>query len=231
MPLVVLLTSIFATLSILSAVLISPRFGSRYVASLWGRCIAWITPIRVKVSGAEHLREGQSYVITSNHQSQYDIPVIYGWLKLDLKWVIKKELRKIPGIGIGCEKLGHIFVDRKNPDQARGAINKALDGIKDGIGILFFPEGTRSADGQLKSFKKGAFRVALVQGLPVLPVTLKGTWDILPARTFKLFPGRAEMIIHSPIETKDMDMDDLNRLMAMTRKQIAEPLGPPDGTT
>ena len=141
------------------------------------------------------------------------------WLKLDLKWVMKQELRKLPAIGIGCEKAGHIFIDRRNPQQAAKAITEALERLGTGIGILFFPEGTRSPDGHLLTFKKGAFRTAIDQQMPLLPVTLVGTRDILPARTLRLCPGKARMVIHPPIETEGLTVDDyLERSGGPTRQ-------------
>ena len=223
-PLVALLTLVFSTLTIVSAALVNPHFASRVFAVTWARLAAFLTPIRVDVEGAEHARRERSYVVASNHQSQYDILVIYGWLKLDLKWVMKQELRKIPGIGIGCEKAGHIFVERRNPKQAAQAINEALERLGEGIGILFFPEGTRSPDGRLLRFKKGAFHTAIDAQIPLLPVTVVGTRDILPARSLRLFPGRARMIIHPPIETAGKTLDDLDGLMAQTREVIESAL-------
>jgi 1-acyl-sn-glycerol-3-phosphate acyltransferase len=154
----------------------------------------------------------------------YDILVIYGFLALDLKWVMKKELRKIPGIGIGCEKAGHIFVERKNPKQAAQAIGEALERLGEGIGLLFFPEGTRSIDGHLLPFKKGAFRTAIDQQIPILPVTLVGTRDVLPAKTVSLFPGRVRMVIHPPIETAGMSVDQVGELMQSSRARIMSAL-------
>lgn len=221
MPLVLVITFLGASLSVLFAILVNPHFASRHFAARWARWIAWCTPIRVSVEGAEHADRSRGYVVVSNHQSQYDILALYGWLDLDLKWVMKKELRKIPGIGIGCEKVGHIFVDRKRPEKARAAINKALKVLGNGIGILFFPEGTRSLDGRMLPFKKGAFRVALEQDLPILPVTLVGTRDILPAKTLRLFPGKIRVVIHPEIPTKDMTVDDMKTLMTQTRSVIS----------
>jgi 1-acyl-sn-glycerol-3-phosphate acyltransferase len=157
----------------------------------------------------------------------YDILVIYGWLKLDLKWVMKKELRKIPGIGLGCEKAGHIFVERRNPKQAAKAISEAMKRLGNGIGVLFFPEGTRSLDGRLLPFKKGAFRLALDQDIPILPVTLVGTRDILPAKTLSLFPGKARMVIHPVVEPGGRTLAQMDELMAETRQAINSAL-PPD---
>jgi 1-acyl-sn-glycerol-3-phosphate acyltransferase len=220
LPLVALLTLVFSTLTILAAWLVNPQVASRVFAVNWARICAAITPMRVHVEGAEHAQRDRSYIVASNHQSQYDILVVYGWLQLDLKWVMKQELRKIPAIGIGCEKAGHIFIERRNPKQAAAAINAALKRLGDGVGILFFPEGTRSADGRLLPFKKGAFRTAIDQQVPLLPVTVVGTRDILPARSLRLFPGSAKLIIHAPIETAGMTVDQVDELMARARETI-----------
>lgn len=208
-PLVIVLTLLFSTLTIIFATLVNPEWASRVFAVTWAKTLAYLSPVWVTVEGAEHAHQGQSYVVAINHQSMYDILVVYGWLRLDLKWVIKKELRKVPGIGLGCEKAGHIFVDRRNPKQASKAIREALARLSDGVGILFFPEGTRSLDGHLLKFKKGAFFLAKEQGLPVLPVTLIGTRDVLPARSLKPFPGAIRMVIHPPIEPEGKDVDQL----------------------
>jgi len=220
-PLALLLTLLFSTLTVIFSVLVSPRFASRVVAATWARLLAWLIPLSVTVEGDENAQNDRSYIVVCNHQSSIDILVVYGWLMLDLKWVIKQELRKIPGIGIGCEKVGHIFVDRKNPDHARQAIAEALERLDHGIGILFFTEGTRSLDGKLLPFKKGAFRTAIEQQLPVLPVTLIGTRDILPSKSLKPFPGRARLVIHPAIETNGMSHEQMDDLMNRVKKTIS----------
>ena len=226
-PIVMVLTVIFSTLTVVFATLVSPHFASRVFAVTWAKLAAWLTPVRVTVDGSEFAEPDRSYVVACNHQSMYDILVVYGWLRLDLKWVMKKELRKMPAIGIGCEKAGHIFVERRNPKQAAKAITEALERLGNGIGILFFPEGTRSLDGHLLPFKKGAFRTAIDQQIPLLPVTVVGTRDILPAKSLRLFPGSARLVIHPAIETRGMTLDDMEELMATTRSTIASAL-PPD---
>lgn len=221
LPLVAVLTVLASTLSVLAAITISPNWASRHVAARWARLLAKLTPVAITVEGVEHARPSQSYVVVANHQSQYDILLLYGWLDLDLKWVMKKELRKVPGIGIGCEKVGHIFVDRLRPAAAKQAIADALDRLGDGVGILFFAEGTRSLDGKLLPFKKGAFITAIEQGLPVLPVTIIGTRNILPAKTLRLFPGHARMVIHPEITTDGLGTGDMAMLREKTRAAIA----------
>jgi 1-acyl-sn-glycerol-3-phosphate acyltransferase len=226
LPLAAVVTLVCGLLTALFATWVNPRFASRYFAAPWARILAWLTPMRVTVKGAEHAQRARSYVVVCNHQSQYDILLVYGFLDLDLKWVMKQELRKIPAVGIGCEKAGHIFIDRQNPRRARAAVSAALSRLGEGVGILFFAEGTRSRDGKLQAFKKGAFRVAIEQQLPVLPVTLLGTRDILPAKTLQLFPGHGTMIIHPAIETSGMDGAQLEDLMNQTRSAIASAMPP-----
>lgn len=221
MPLVAVLTLLASLLSVLAAMAINPNWASRNVAARWARLLARLTPIWVDVEGKEHARQSQSYVVVANHESQYDILLLYGWLDLDLKWVMKQELRKVPGIGIGCEKVGHIFVDRKRPAAAKQVITDALQRLGSGVGILFFAEGTRSLDGQLLPFKKGAFMTAIEQSLPVLPVTIIGTRDVLPAKTLQLFPGRVRMVIHPEIRTDGMTAQNMADLRDQTRAVIA----------
>lgn len=224
-PVGVLLTLTAGWLTVLVSMVWSPRAASRYIASTWGRIMCYLTPVWVTVEGAENAEPGKTYVVVINHQSQYDIFVVYGWLRLDLKWVLKAELRKLPGVGIGCEKAGHIYVDRGNPEQARKAVKEALDRVGDGVGVLFFAEGTRSRDGRLLPFKKGVFRVATSQNLPVLPVTLVGTREIQKAKSLQIFPGRVRMVIHPPIEAQDgEDNNSIRRLMTQTQSAIASAL-------
>jgi 1-acyl-sn-glycerol-3-phosphate acyltransferase len=224
-PLGLLLTLLTGWVTVLVAMIWSPRVASRYIAANWGRLICWLTPVWVTVEGAENADPGRTYVVACNHQSQYDIFLVYGWLKLDLKWVLKAELRKVPGVGIGCEKAGHIFVERGNPEQTRKSISEALERVGDGVGVLFFVEGTRSQDGRLRPFKKGAFRVATSQNLPILPVTIIGTRDIQKPKSMMIFPGKVRMVIHPAIELNGGDdAGDIRELMTQTRAAIASAL-------
>jgi 1-acyl-sn-glycerol-3-phosphate acyltransferase len=224
-PLGLLITFITGWLTVLAATIWSPRVASRYVAASWGRLLCWMTPVWVTVEGSENADPLKTYVVVANHQSQYDIFLVYGWLKLDLKWVLKEELRKAPGVGIGCEKAGHIFVDRSNPELARKSVSDALAGVGDGVGVLFFAEGTRSPDGKLRPFKKGAFRVAVSQQLPILPITIIGTRDVQKPKSLFIFPGKIRMVIHPAIEMKgNAEASDILDLMTRTRTAIASAL-------
>jgi len=178
----------------------------------------------VRVTGREHLDPSQSYVVISNHQSHFDILVLYGWLGIDFRWVMKQELRSILGLGAACEKLGHIFIDRSDHQAAVESINAAREQITEGTSVLFFPEGTRSDDGFLRRFKKGGFRFAIDTGLPILPVTVSGTCEVLPARRYDLRPGRAMLVFHKPVSTDGLTTADLRALSEGVREIIQSAL-------
>lgn len=217
-------TLFFGCLAAVLATLLSPRIGSVVSGTAWSRLNAFLTPMLVTVVGRERMDPQQSYVIVANHQSGYDIYVLYGWLGVDFKWVLKQELRKAPGLGIGCEKLGHIYVDRSDTDAAIRSIEIAKERIAGGTSVVFFAEGTRSEDGQLLPFKKGAFRMAIDLGLPILPVTIAGTREIQPPNTMDVFPGRARLIIHQPIAIAGYDRSNMRQLIDRTRSAIASGL-------
>ncbi len=219
-PVFAISTPFFGLLAAVLAVTVSPKFGSFVSGTGWSRLNAFLTPMQVTVVGREHHDPKQSYVIVANHQSGYDIYVIYGWLRQDFKWVLKQELRRVPGLGIGCEKMGHIYVDRSNTDAALRSIEQAKRRIVDGTSVLFFPEGTRSEDGKLLPFKKGAFRMALDLRLPILPVTIVGTREILPPNTMRAFPGRAKLIFHPPIDIANYERRNMRKLIDRVRTAI-----------
>lgn len=219
-PYLAVSTLFFGSLTVVLAVVTNPRITSFICGTVWSRLNGYLTPIRVRVTGRGNIDPTQSYVIVANHQSQYDIFVLYGWLGIDFKWVMKQELRKVPGIGIGCEKVGHIFIDRSNHEKAVASLRAAKEKIVNGTSVIFFPEGTRSRDGSLGVFKKGAFKMAVDLRLPILPITIVGTRDILPTDTVDLFPGCARMIIHKPIDIAGYTNDNLGELVDRARGVI-----------
>lgn len=229
LPFMAITTAILATLVLVLLFFVDARTTSRLCGTTWARILSYAIPMFFTRRGRENICRHQSYVIVSNHQSQCDILVIYGWIGVDFKWVMKQELRKVPFIGVGCDKLGHIFIDRSNRDAALASLNAAKERIVDGTSVFFFPEGTRNSTDTMLPFKKGAFRMALDLGLPILPVTIAGTREILPTRTRDLFPGKAQLIIHPPIEIAGYGETNLEQLMDRTRTVIQSGLESPDG--
>jgi len=219
-PYLAVSTIFFGFLTVFLAAITNPRITSFICGTVWARLNSYLTPMLVKVTGRNNIVKTRSYAIVANHQSQYDIFVLYGWLGVDFKWVMKQELRKIPGIGIGCEKVGHIFIDRSNHEKAISSLHAAKEKIVNGTSVMFFPEGTRSKDGSLRTFKKGAFKMAIDLKLPILPITIIGTKEILPSNTTDLFPGKVLMMIHKPIDTTGYTDANLDELMDLTQRVI-----------
>jgi 1-acyl-sn-glycerol-3-phosphate acyltransferase len=165
-PAVGVVTTVQSLLALFLSFFVSSRTASRVAAVPWARILGSMAPMKVRVEGRENVDPEQSYVLVSNHQSQFDIFLLYGWLGIDFKWVMKQELRTVPGIGMACDRLGHIFIDRSDHAAAMASLEAAKKKIVNGTSVMFFPEGTRSRDGKLKRFKKGAFRMAVDLGLP-----------------------------------------------------------------
>ncbi len=219
----VLNTLFFSMTAILISVFINQRVGG-HCGTAWARLNSFFTPMLVNISGKENIKKNTSYIVVPNHQSHYDIFLIYGWLGMYIRWVMKKELRKVPGLGICCEKMGHVYIDRSNIQSAIESLNAVKNTLIDGSSTIMFPEGTRTATGELGPFKKGAFKLAFDLGLPLLPVTIMGTKDVLPAKTLNLFPGKVKMIVHEPVDINKYTTEELEKLMSDVRTIIEAPL-------
>ena len=206
-------TTVLASVILLLCALGRPGLSSRGVGTFWARLNMAASLLRATVNGTEHLEPGQSYVVVANHQSLVDIYLIFGATPLDIIWVMKQELRRIPFLGVACEAMGYIYIDRVNTEAALHSIEAAKHRIRDGVCVVFFPEGTRSRDGTLGSFKRGAFYLATELGLPILPVTIRGTNEILPSDSTALMPGHAQVTIHKPVESDNLDARELTTLV------------------
>jgi 1-acyl-sn-glycerol-3-phosphate acyltransferase len=143
---------------------------------------------------------------------------------MQLRWVIKIELRKIPIFGLSCERTGNIFIDRENSREAQQSLKAAGEKIRKGTSVIIFPEGTRSPDGNLQTFKKGGFVIALEAGAPILPVTVVGGRKLLPKKSLKILPGRMKLIIHEPIPMDGYTNETKEKLMQRVRNVIGQGL-------
>ncbi len=220
LPLVFLNTLVMGGWVILLS-FINGSIAGKYGASPWARMALLATPAAVRIRGAQHVDAKQSYVVVANHVSQCDIFVLYGWLDLDIKWVMKAEMRKVPVIGAACAAMGHIFIDRSDSDGAMKTLRAAKKTLVAGKSVVFFPEGTRSRDGKMLPFKAGAFVMAKDLGLPILPITIKGTGEILPSDTLDLYPGMVDMVIHPAISTERVASAGVRTLIREARSTIA----------
>jgi len=173
------------------------------VASMWARGILFVSRIKVTVNGLANIDPTQSYVYMSNHQSNFDIPVLLAFLPVQFRWLAKAELFKIPIFGRAMRGAGYVKIDRFNQEAAFESINEAARKMKNGVSVMIFPEGTRSLDGNLRSFKKGGFIMAVDAGVPIVPVVIKGTWPIMDKSSLRINTGEVSLNIETPIATTD----------------------------
>jgi len=193
-------------------------------ARLWSRLILLTTGVRVRVEGLDVLEPGKTYIFVSNHQSIYDIPVIFWWLPYQLRIIAKESLGSFPFIGWHLHRTGHLLVDRRNPDRA-GILKKWRGLVVNGLSLIIFPEGTRSADGRVGRFKAGSFMLAIEAGLPVVPVSIVGTRFVMPKGRLTVSPGDVTLSVHAPIETaaraEPPTIDDARALAAEVHAVIS----------
>jgi len=167
---------------------------------LWARCVLWTCGITLRVQGREHLDPTRAYLFMANHQSNVDIPILMAaFAQLQVRWVSKQEVRKVPVIGVCMVRTHQVLVDRESPTQAIAVIRHVRALLTAGISVIFFPEGTRTRDGHLQAFKPGGFVVALESGVPVVPITINGSRAIWPPGGFDLRPGTVEVDFSEPI--------------------------------
>jgi 1-acyl-sn-glycerol-3-phosphate acyltransferase len=221
---VALSTVFFGTIVIILAFIpgLDPKRNiGNWIGRLWSWMNLGLSGTSVHMRGKYKIDREQSYVVMSNHQSHFDVWALIAYLPLQLRWVMKIELRSIPVFGYGCEKLGMIYVDRGDSARAHESLEAAKEKIKSGASVVFFPEGTRSPDGQIHEFKKGGFVMALGTGTPIVPITINGSRYALPKNMPLLMkPGHIEIIIHDPVEVSDLVYEDRDALMDKIRKII-----------
>ena len=215
-PVFLVATILTALTTIIGCMLGGEKIFSFYPGMIWSKITCYLALCPVKVHGKENLKKKQSYVIVANHQSAFDIFLMYGFLGVPIKWMMKKGLAKIPLVGAACRAAGFIFVDNTTPRTAQRSVAEAKRRLKDGASLAVFPEGSRTHDGKMGRFRKGAFQVAFDQHLPIVPVTINGTYKILPIGTIITHAHRMEMVIHPPISIDETVLADKGSLQKLT---------------
>ena len=227
-PLTVIATIITSLTVAIGCAIGDGHYWGYYPGKWWARFILWIFLIPVKVSGRENLKEGESYVFVSNHQGAFDIFLIYGHLCRNFKWMMKRSLRKIPFVGYACEKSHQIFVDKSGPRKVKETYDKARAILRDGISLVVFPEGARSFSGHMGTFRRGAFMLADELQLPVVPLTINGSFNIMPRmRDWKWVCWHPmTLTIHAPIYAKGEGAEDIKERMDESYRVIMADLVP-----
>ena len=197
-PAISLYTVVLGAASIVSSVFDRHGYFAHGCARAWSWLILRTTGVRVDVRGLERVTAGATYVFVSNHQSIYDIPVLFASLPHQLRIIAKESLSRFPMLGWHLRRGGHLFVDRRKPDRA-GILARWKALVSEGLSLIIFAEGTRSRDGRVARFKAGSFLLAIEAGLPVVPLAVINTRAVMPKGRLRTEPADVMLIVHDPI--------------------------------
>lgn len=203
---------------------------TKFVKKNYGRFVIWLINAKVDVEyrdyeAFEEVSKREPLVVVANHQSFVDIPLIFGYLDMNVGFVAKKEIKKWYLFNLWMDRAQCIFLDRSSPKEALKSFNEAIQFIKNGKSVCVFPEGTRTYDGQVGEFKKGSFKLALEPKVKILPVTIKGTYEIMNKNRFYIRRGRnIKLIIGKPIDIKELDKGELREINSKVRNEIIDNL-------
>ncbi len=194
-----------------------------HCARLWGRIALLANGVKVKVEGLERIKGKGPFIFMSNHQGSYDIFVLLGHLPFQFKWLVKKELFSIPFFGWAMGAAGYISIDRQGTKEATmESMNRAAQRIRDGMSVVIFPEGSRSPDGSIQPFKKGGFILAIKSKVPIIPISIAGSREIMAKDRWTHSSGEIRIKIGDPIETETYSIKDRAVLMEKVSKTISE---------
>ncbi len=224
-PAIGVYTIVLGTISILSSLVDSSGdFGHR-CARAWAWLILRTTGVRVTIRGVDRLEAHRSYVFASNHQSIYDIPIVFTSIPVQLRIVAKASLGNFPFLGWHLRRTGHLLVDRKNPGA--GVVKKMARLVGGARSLIVFPEGTRSVDGAVARFKGGMFLVAIDAGLPIVPVSIAGSRHVMLKGRLMTCPGDVTVTIHEPIPTTGVGRAGARELAQRVRDVVCRNVDQP----
>jgi 1-acyl-sn-glycerol-3-phosphate acyltransferase len=222
-PLIVLATIMFASVSLVASIYDPGKRRQAAIARGWARVLLWVSGVTVKVEGLEKISPDGSYVFVSNHLSYMDTPVVLANIPVQFRFLAKRGLFQIPFLGWHLARAGHIRVPREDARAAVKTMTIAAQLIREaGISLIIFPEGGRSRTGELGAFKEGAAFIAVRAGVPLVPICLKGTREVLPFGSGDIRSGTVMMRIGEPISTNNVTDRDRARITAELRSRIVE---------
>jgi 1-acyl-sn-glycerol-3-phosphate acyltransferase len=219
-PSIAVYTIVLGTASLLGGLFERRGRFAHGCARTWSWLILATTGVSVDVRGLERLDPARTYVFVSNHQSIYDIPVIFANLPYQLRIIAKESLGSFPFLGWHLRRSGHLLVDRRRPDRA-GILGRWRVLVQEGLSLIIFPEGTRSADGRLAAFKAGSFLLAIEAKLPIVPVSVDGTRLVMHKGDLTTKPGAVRLTVHPPVETEALDVSAARDLAEQVRDVVA----------
>lgn len=199
LPLMLVMTLLAVIFTCTFLFLSGGRIGGYWPARIWGASFCLLNFVRVKVVGRENIDHNSQYVFVANHQGAFDIFAVYGFLDHNFRWMMKKSLEKVPLVGFTCRYMGHVYVDNSSASALRHTMTDAVRQLRGSRSLVVFPEGHRSPDGRMHPFKRGAFMLAAGLGLPIVPLTIDGAYDVMPVSARLPRPGKITIHIHRPI--------------------------------
>jgi len=218
-PAISLYTIVLGTISLLSTLVDRSGDFGHSCARAWSRLILWTTGVTVRLEGLERLDPSRSYVFAANHQSIYDIPIVFASLPYQVRIIAKESLGRIPFMGWHLQRTGHVLVDRSK--AGAGTVKKMARLVAKGHSLIVFPEGTRSLDGAIAPFKGGSFVIAMQAGLPVVPLTIVGSRTVMLKGELMVRPGAVTLVVHDPIETAGVPREEVREFAAAVRDVVA----------
>ncbi len=201
------------------------KLGHFYCAVPWAKVVLWICGVKVDVKGLENVDSEVPRVYVTNHQSYFDIFALFAYLPVSFRFIVKEELMRIPLFGFAMKSAGHVALDRTDHRKAVKSMKEAAEKMDRGISMLIFPEGTRSEDGKLQTFKNGGFRLALKVGCDVVPVAIINSRHIVPKGSLRINKGTFGLHIGKPISIKEYSKKDVDVLMKSVRDAIERQMG------
>lgn len=226
LPIMLVLTIVTALVAIIFASLFGDEFWGWWPARIWGWLFCRVFLLPVHVEGNEYLDPKQAYIFVPNHQSMFDIFLLLGFLGHKFKWIMKKELAKVPLVGFACKCCGFIYINRTGKSSIAESMNKADDTLRQHKSLAIFAEGTRTRTGRLGTFKRGAFKLAVEQNLPIVPISLNGCYEAMPKGRYLVKRHPLKLIVHQPIVPDLNDPNAMETLREATRQAILSGLDP-----
>ena len=217
-------TAICGTISLVGSLFDAEGRWQHACTRFWAWLILKTSGIRIRVEGMEHIDPHSTAIYCVNHQSAMDIPVLYASLPVQFRFVAKRSLFNLPFMGWHMRRSGHIPVDRDRPRDAIKSLKRVAQEIREGKSVVLFPEGHRSRNGQLLPFKAGSFYIAILAGVPIVPITVNGTPYVLKADTYHVRPGQTEVIVHPAISTEGLTLRDVDALSQKVKDAIGSRL-------
>jgi 1-acyl-sn-glycerol-3-phosphate acyltransferase len=219
-PAISIYTIVLGSVSLLSSLFDGRGYFAHGCARAWSWLILKTTGVHVHVSGLDALEPGRTYIFVANHQSIYDIPVLFASLPYQLRIIAKESLGRIPFLGWHLRRTGHLLVDRRNPDRA-GILRRWRALVGQGLSLIIFPEGTRSADGAVGSFKAGSFLLAIEAQLPIVPLSVDGSRHVMLKGRLMTCPGHVHLRVHAPVPTESLAPGDARELARRVRATVS----------